>query len=180
MIRRLFVLCLLGTSSCATESAVPTAAPDADRITCACDGDHEPPPEEPVVERVDGLTVDRWLQGTASLDEGRASLLVFFELWCPHCQREVPRLQALHTDLGPQGLQVIGLTRLSRGVEEEQLLAFLDARGVTYPVGRGTGALAQQLGIRGIPAAAVVRDGEVLWQGHPANLSDGELAAFLE
>ncbi len=65
--------------------------------------------------------IESWfVEGTVDLASG-STLVVFWEIWCPHCRREVPRLQALHTDLGAKGLEVVGLTRLSRGGTEEQL-----------------------------------------------------------
>ncbi len=134
------------------------------------------PEEAAVGERVISLT-DDWFQGRASV--GGTQLVVFFEMWCPQCRNEVPRLQALHDSLGDDGLQIVGLTRLTRNGTEEQLATFIDEHGLTYPVGRTPPELARQLRVRGIPAAALLKDGEVVWRGHPARMDAASLRAHL-
>ena len=95
---RLAVVCALLAACSGAEPTVPsepapTPAPEV------------PAPPAPAVDPMLGhavtqLGVDRWLQGDAEV--GETQLVVFWELWCPHCRREVPRLQALHETLGPQ------------------------------------------------------------------------------
>ena len=52
--------------------------------------------------------IEKWFQGEdkVNLDKG-TTLLVFWESWCPHCQREVPKVQALYDALADDGLQVV-------------------------------------------------------------------------
>ena len=57
------------------------------------------------------LEVTQWYAGSADMNNGEATLLVFWELWCPHCRREVPKLQELHAQYAARGLNVIGLTQ---------------------------------------------------------------------
>ena len=42
---------------------------------------------------------------------------------------------------------------------------------------KGNGALSQHMNVSGIPAAAVVKDGVVIWRGHPARLDETVLRA---
>ena len=175
------LLCLLTTACLPEEDPTAKAAPvaaepaPAPQDARAKQREIQAAAEQAVVgTRVHALG-DQWLQGQA--DVGGTQLVVFFELWCPHCRREVPRLQALHQDL--DGLEVVGLTRLSRGVTEEQLMGFVDEQGLSYAVGRPPEGLAQKLAIRGIPAAVVLKDGEVVWRGHPARLDDETLKSWL-
>jgi len=39
------------------------------------------------------LKVDKWFVGQAGMDDGKATVLVFWEVWCPHCKREVRKLE---------------------------------------------------------------------------------------
>ena len=130
-----------------------------------------------VGQQVDSLQTE-WFQGEANGVEG-TQLVVFFEVWCPHCRREAPRLQELYETLDDKGLEVVALTKLSRGVTEDQLAEFIKDNGMTYPVGRAPDTLARQLNVRGIPAAAVLKDGKVVWRGHPARLDESALAKWL-
>ncbi len=127
------------------------------------------------------MNVEKWYQGNvASLDEGKATLLVFWEVWCPHCKREVPKLGETSAKYNGKGLNVVGLTKLTRNVTEDQVTAFIKDNGVTYPMAKEKGdAMSQHFGVRGIPAAAMVKDGKVVWRGHPARLTDQMLESWI-
>ncbi|MEI8287099.1 MAG: TlpA disulfide reductase family protein [Actinomycetes bacterium] len=47
--------------------------------------------------------------------DGNPTMLVFLAHWCPHCNREVPRLvEWYNKGLVPKGLRVVGITTSSR------------------------------------------------------------------
>lgn len=127
------------------------------------------------------LQVATWLAGKSSFDEGKATMLVFWEVWCPHCVREVPKLQATYEKYKPQGLNVVGLTKVSRGKTDADVLAFLEEKKVTYAIGKEdeAGTLSQRFGVNGVPAAAVVKGGKVVWRGHPAQVTDEMIAGWI-
>jgi thiol-disulfide isomerase/thioredoxin len=123
--------------------------------------------------------VEAWFQGSeADVTAHPARLLVFWEVWCPHCKREVPKLEELY-QRNRERLSVVGLTRLTRDVTEAQVRAFIDDNGVSYPIAKETGTMTEAYGVSGIPAAAIVDDGVVVWRGHPAKLTDEILDAVL-
>lgn len=128
------------------------------------------------------LQVEKWYKGElASLNEGKATLLVFWEVWCPHCKREVPKLSETYTKYHPKGLEMVGLTKLTRNTTEDQATAFISENNVAYPMAKEQGdAMSQHFGVRGIPAAAMVKDGKVVWRGHPARLTDQMLNNWLD
>jgi thiol-disulfide isomerase/thioredoxin len=121
-----------------------------------------------------------WLQGSYRLGDDRAALLVFWEVWCPHCQREVPKLEDVYTRFHGDGLGVVALTKLSRGKAAGDALAFAKEHGVTYPIGHEDGALSDFFDVSGVPAAAVVVDGKVVWRGHPAQITDAMIQGWLK
>ena len=119
------------------------------------------------------IDAEKWLQGRAALTDQGMTLLVFWEVWCPHSQRELPRLKPLADRWRSQGVQVIGVTKLSRGKTEEDVLAFLREQNITFPVFKERGSLmSDAYAVSAIPAAAIVRDGKVVWRGHPKYLTD--------
>ena len=126
------------------------------------------------------LEVEKWFQGDlASLNDG-TTLLVFWEVWCPHCKREVPKLTETFAKYNPKGLNMVGLTKMTRDIKEEDVTSFLSENKVTYPIAQEKGdAMSKHFGVRGIPAAAVVKDGKVVWRGHPARLTDDMITGWL-
>lgn len=127
------------------------------------------------------LTVDHMLQGNApDVNSGKATLVVFWEVWCPHCKREVPKLQETFTKYQGKGLQMVGLTKMSKGSTEDQVKAFISEQKVSYPIAKEAGqATSDYYGVKGIPAAVVLKDGKVVWRGHPARLTDQMLDQFI-
>lgn len=127
------------------------------------------------------LTVERWYQGNeADIRGGKATLYVFWEVWCPHCKREVPKLSETYTKFGSKGLKMVGLTKQTRDVTEQQVTDFIRDQKVNYPIAKEQGdALSQAYGVRGIPAAAVVKNGKVVWRGHPAKITDQMIEGWI-
>ena len=125
--------------------------------------------------------VEEWMIGNAgnvNLASG-TTLLVFWEIWCPHCKREVPELQATFEKYSSKGLQMVGLTKMSRNKSKEEVMSFLQDKKVSYPIAKENGKLSSHFNVSGIPAAAVVKDGKIVWRGHPARLDDAKLEGWL-
>lgn len=136
--------------------------------------------EKEVVGKDAILVAEEWLQGTATLADGKATLLVFWEEWCPHCKREVPKLQETYTKLQPSGLSVVGITRMNRGANRAKVDKFIAEHGLTYPMLKDDGAMGEHYAVSGVPAAALVKDGKVVWRGNPASLNESMLTATLQ
>lgn len=128
---------------------------------------------------VTSLEVRRWLQGQGSLSDGTATLVVFWEVWCPHSRQEVPKLQATHDTFGPRGLNVVALTKITRNKTPEEVMAFVGENRLTFPVGYEDGTMSYLFAVTGVPAAAVVKDGVVIWRGHPALVTDEWVESWL-
>ena len=125
------------------------------------------------------ITGTTGLQGEGVISAAPVTLLAFWEAWCPHCQREVPKLSAWVDQFGGQGFQVISLTRMSRDTSEAQVMDFAQSNNVTFPIGHEDGTMSSLFGVSGIPAAAAVRDGVVIWRGHPGELSAAVIESWL-
>ena len=76
-------------------------------------------------------------------------------------------------------MDIVGLTRLTRDKSPEEVDAFLKENKVTYPVAKENGKVAQHFAVSGIPAAALVKDGTIVWRGHPGRLSDETIAKHI-
>ena len=127
------------------------------------------------------LSIEKWYQGESEVDisTGATTLIVFWEEWCPHCKREVPNLNETYGKFKGQGLQVVGLTKVTRKSTEESVTEFISEKEVAYPMAKETGEMSSHFNVSGIPAAAVVKGGKIVWRGHPARLTDEMLQGWL-
>ena len=125
--------------------------------------------------------IERWFQGEGDidLDSNGTTLVVFWETWCPHCRREVPKLQQLWESKRDEGLQVLGLSQLSKSATEETMRSFIAEHKLKFPLAKEDGKLASYFGVGGIPSAAVIKDRKVVWSGHPAQLTPTMIDSWL-
>jgi len=116
--------------------------------------------------------VTEWFQAGTRLSEANVTLLVFWETWCPHCQDEMPRMQQLFERYQEQGLQIIGLTRMTNDATVSDVIGFIANTGVTFGIGKvGEGTL-DDYGVAGVPAAAIAKNGKIIWRGNPERITD--------
>jgi len=86
---------------------------------------------------------------------GKVVVVNFWATWCPPCRLEMPSLQKLHERRSGDDVVVLGFATDVGG--DEPVRAFLEERGITYPVGRATGQHRQAFGgIPGIPTTFVI------------------------
>jgi thiol-disulfide isomerase/thioredoxin len=117
------------------------------------------------------LDVTRWVGETGSFADSGATLLVFFEPWCPHCKADVPQVELLRREYAERGLGVIGLTALSSEATDADLTAFIADGDLRFPIGVEDGGVSEAYGVSGVPHAVFVRGGTLVWSGHPSLLS---------
>lgn len=106
--------------------------------------------------------------------------MIFRETWCSHCRREVPKLEKIYTGYKDKGLKVIGLTKINKGATPEKINEFIEEKGITYPIAKENGSLSQYFKVKGIPAAALISNGKIVWRGHPSRLPGQLLKKYLK
>ena len=126
------------------------------------------------------LSVEKWFTSESKIDftSDTPTLLVFWEIWCPHCRREVPELQKTW-DKYQGKIQMVGLTKISRSATEEKVTEFIKDNNVSYPTAKENGDISKHFNVSGIPAAAVVKGGKIVWRGHPGRLNDSMIDGWI-
>jgi len=116
----LFALLLAGVAGCGSEApASGNGAPDTARAAVAA-----------------GTTAAASLVSAPDFDlgayEGQVVLLNFWATWCAPCRAEMPDLVELQRDLGPKGLQIIGVAMDQTG--KQAVAPYLEQQPVNYPI----------------------------------------------
>lgn len=65
--------------------------------------------------------------------KGKVVVLSFWATWCGPCQVEMPHLQKIHTDLGAQGLVLLGISA-DDAKSAAMVPNIVKAKGLTYPI----------------------------------------------
>ena len=65
--------------------------------------------------------------------EGRVVVLNVWATWCRPCLEEIPQLEAVHREFGPQGVSTIGVSIDAAGMGAD-VKDFMDEHGMTYDV----------------------------------------------
>ncbi|RKZ16706.1 hypothetical protein DRQ53_05675 [bacterium] len=104
------------------------------------------------------------IQGDPNIQQDGLQLLVFWETWCPYSQRAVPALEPIFRDYRSSGLEVIGLTRMTRNSTEEKVRAFVAENEISFAVAKDDGRAWNWFEAQGTPWMAIVRNGRVVWE----------------
>lgn len=101
--------------------------------------------------------------------EGKTIFLNFWATWCPPCRAEMPDIQKLYeeyAEAGDDSVAIVGIAAPNYAGEEsaEEIAAFLEENGYTYPVLMDEGGkLFMQYGIYSYPTTFMIdKDGNVL------------------
>jgi len=101
---------------------------------------------------------------TERLDQYRGSvvLLNVWATWCAPCVVEMPAIQRLYHDLGPQGLKVIAVS-IDTEATDSAVRAFASKRGLTFTILRdSSNRITEQYQTTGVPETFVIgRDGVI-------------------
>lgn len=92
--------------------------------------------------------------------------------WCGPCLRAIPHMEQLWNTVKGGNIHIAGVN-LQRDKTPENLREFFIRQPIppTYSMAIDTdNRFAQKMKIIGIPHAVIIRNGKVVWQGHPMSL----------
>ncbi len=94
--------------------------------------------------------------------KGQVVLLNIWATWCDPCRAEMPSMQRLHSDLGPQGLKIVAVSVDQPGMEQA-IRDFTKEFGLTFDVlYDATQNIQLQYVTSGVPETFVIgRDGVI-------------------
>lgn len=131
-----------------------------------------------------------WLQGTPvkEWEKDKVYIFEFWATWCGPCLAAMPHMEQLHQAFkdNPR-MQIVGVNVMDRKTPEA-LKEFIKNRPspLNYAMavdvdGKKTKEKwLDPLGVNGIPHAFAVKNGQLIWRGHPARLSKEVMQAMLK
>ena len=87
----------------------------------------------------DDIGIEKVFQGNFDVRSKGTKLLVFWETWCPFSMRAVPDLDNVYKTYRSSGLEVLGLTRITRSSTEARVEEFIEEKGLSFPVAKEDG-----------------------------------------
>jgi thiol-disulfide isomerase/thioredoxin len=160
------------SSSTLPPSTASTVIDEATSLPLFASSTGDPAIGKPIPE-VDGVSFDG--SPVAIAADGRPKILLFLAHWCPHCQLEVPVVEAwLDDGKLPSSMDLISIaTSIDPNAPNYPPDAWLEREGWSPPVlVDADRSIAASYGLSAFPYwVAVDADGEVVWRG------TGELSA---
>lgn len=124
------------------------------------------------------VTATTWINTEGfKLADNKDKIVVveFWATWCPPCRKSIPHLKTLHDTYKDQGVVIVSLS----DEPAETINEFNKKAGMDWIVGAGSSS-GREYGVSGIPAAYVVVDGKIVWNGHPMGGLDEKIKQLVD
>ena len=115
------------------------------------------------------LGIEHEYQGTAGNIDEAVKVLVFFETWCPYSQRYISRVERMNRAYRDLGVDVVGLTEVSRSSSDDNVRQFIADYELTFSVLKENGRSSTYFEKTGVPHTVILHEGEVIWESAGAS-----------
>lgn len=82
---------------------------------------------------------------------GRNTMILFWSVYCPHCQRELPRIQRYMNNRGGAPFNVVSVTRIAGAEDRQATEMFVEKERIQFPVLIDGGQVIDKYQVKGIP-----------------------------
>ncbi len=116
------------------------------------------------------LAVAHWVKGDPVDISSGVHVVEFWATWCPPCRTSIPHLTEIQQEYKDRGVNIIGISNEDLGTVEPFVTRMGSKMNYTVAIDEGrrtSKGYMGKYGINGIPHAFVVKDGTVVWNGHP-------------
>jgi len=124
------------------------------------------------------VTAATWINADGfRLADNKDKIVVveFWATWCPPCRKTIPHLKTLHDTYKDKGVVIVSLS----DEPAETITEFNKKAGMDWIIGAGSSS-GREYGVSGIPAAYIVVDGKIVWNGHPMGGLDEQIKQLVE
>ncbi len=111
----------------------------------------------------DGFDREYNIKGDFNQNESEFHLLIFWEEWCPHCDKMMSKVEKLYRQYKIDGFDVVGLTNLwepsTRGLSEK----FIENYNISFPIIKEGGAASDHFNASSVPSIRLIYKGYLIW-----------------
>jgi len=77
-------------------------------------------------------------------------------------------------------VQVVALTLVKKPATFTNVISFITEWGVSFSVGKDSGKMSERFGVGAVPAAALVRNGQIIWRGNAKRITSETIEKALK
>ncbi|WP_018968624.1 TlpA disulfide reductase family protein [Rubritalea marina] len=139
------------------------------------------------VPELKGIT---WLQGdpVATFDEaGKVYMLELWATWCGPCVQIIPHVNELHQKYADKGLVIVGMNVWEDDINTPKKFLADQGDKMSYRVAFSGGSNSdfastwlKPAGVQGIPHALIMKDGKIIFKGHPGGINHAMIESMLD
>lgn len=108
--------------------------------------------------------IERTFQGDFDLNNEPFQLLVFFETWCPFSHQAMIRLEQVNRQYRQFGLNIIGLTSVTKNSTDEDVFNYLKDENIDFAVFKENGRAWNYFNCAGTPSIRLLCKGYIIWE----------------
>jgi eukaryotic-like serine/threonine-protein kinase len=103
------------------------------------------------------------LIGDFNPDTSDIHLVIFWEEWCPYCDRVMSKIEKLYRQYNNYGINMVGVTNMWRPSTRADSEKFLKDHDISFPVIKEGGKAFDHFNLEGVPSIKLIYKGKVIW-----------------
>ena len=129
------------------------------------------------------LEVAHWVKGKSVDISKGVNVVEFWATWCPPCRTSIPHLTEMQVKYKDREVNIVGVTNESLDTVEPFVNRMGKKMEYSVAIDKDRSTSNEFMGrynVGGIPHAFVVKDGKVVWHGHPMSGLDDAIENALK
>ncbi|KAA3636038.1 MAG: hypothetical protein DWP97_03550 [Calditrichaeota bacterium] len=111
----------------------------------------------------DSLDREYNIRGDFDQNKSDLHLIIFWEEWCPHCDKMMHKIEKVYRKYKNEGLDVVGITNYWQSSTRELAEKFIESHNISFPIIKEGGAAADHFNVTGVPNIRLIYKGNLIW-----------------